>query len=74
MSPIRRGCALTAEDAPAGAAARWGARTSSFMVFHCPQEGHLPYHLGDSLPHSAQTNHRFRFLCHFQSLPFVTFL
>ena len=25
---------------------------SSFIVFHSPHEGHFPYHLGDSYPHS----------------------
>ena len=27
---------------------------SSIIVFHCPQPGHLPIHLGDSQPHSLQ--------------------
>ena len=29
--------------------------SSSFNVFHSPQLGHLPYHFGDSKPHSLQT-------------------
>ena len=32
-----------------------GRITISFMVFHAPHEGHLPTHLGESMPHSEQT-------------------
>ena len=28
----------------------------SLKVFHCPQAGHLPIHLGDSCPQFSQTN------------------
>jgi predicted RNA-binding Zn-ribbon protein involved in translation (DUF1610 family) len=27
----------------------------SLKVFHCPQAGHLPIHLGDSCPQFSQT-------------------
>ena len=42
---------------------------SSFIVFHSPQDGHFPYHLGDSYPHSEQMNTLFIFalLCHFRT-------
>ena len=33
------------------ALAAWGCST---MVFHAPQAGHFPAHLGVSLPHSVQ--------------------
>ena len=39
-------------EAPFPAArAAWGCST---MVFHAPQAGHFPAHLGVSLPHSVQ--------------------
>ena len=32
-----------------------GARSSSSIVFHSPQDGQRPYHFGDSQPQDEQT-------------------
>lgn len=41
----------TIVEQPQAARAAWGCST---MVFHAPQAGHFPAHLGVSLPHSVQ--------------------
>ena len=60
MSPIRRTAPRAAGPAEPPAVFA-GTRTSSAMVFHSPQEGHFPYHLGDSQPHAEQTKTVFAF-------------
>lgn len=55
-----------------GANVRCGPRLtlSSTIVFHSPHEGHLPTHLGESIPHDEQCHTVFIFIADIGNLYF----